>query len=232
MSGRSASGASSGCRRAARRCGERQARSVEMRAYLCRSMHCGAALDPGRRGASTRAEGQQAGYAEALARDSRDRRSNGRRARRGGMRNWTKPTRTCLPADLLICHEFRARLEDVRMITVDGDSTDPLLSSRCHILINVSTQSPMPPGVDGRKYSAGRFAPALVGLQYPQWPCITARSSARGRLGSTVSVGRSVRLWPVANRSDGRHVSLSSAWRSIALVPKARGKARGLSLLP
>ena len=31
------------------------------------------------------------------------------------MRNWTKPTRTCLPADLLICHEFRARLEDVRM---------------------------------------------------------------------------------------------------------------------
>ena len=114
------------------------------------------------------------------------------------MRNWTKPTRTCLPADLLICHEFRARLEDVRMITVDGDSTGPLLSSRCHILINVSTQSPMPPGVDGRKYSAAR----------------------------------SVRLWPVANRSDGRHVSLSSAWRSIALVPKARGKARGLSLLP
>ena len=39
------------------------------------------------------------------------------------------------------------------MITVDGDSTEPLLSSRCHILINVSTQSPMPPGVDGRKYS-------------------------------------------------------------------------------
>ena len=51
------------------------------------------------------------------------------------MRNWTKPTRTCLPADLLICHEFRARLEDVRMITVDGDSTEPLLPSGCHILM-------------------------------------------------------------------------------------------------
>ena len=60
------------------------------------------------------------------------------------MKNWTKPTRTCLPADLLICHEFRARLEDVRMITVDGDSTEPLLPSGCHILINVSTQSPVP----------------------------------------------------------------------------------------
>ena len=60
------------------------------------------------------------------------------------MRNWTKPTRTCLPADLLICHEFRARLEDVRMITVDGDSTEPLLPSGCHILINVSTQRPVP----------------------------------------------------------------------------------------
>ena len=60
------------------------------------------------------------------------------------MRNWTKPTRTCLPADLLICHEFRARLEDVRMITVDGDSTEPLLPSGCHILIYVSTQSPVP----------------------------------------------------------------------------------------
>ena len=60
------------------------------------------------------------------------------------MRNWTKSTRTCLPADLLICHEFRARLEDVRMITVDGDSTEPLLLSGCHILINVSTQSPVP----------------------------------------------------------------------------------------
>ena len=197
-----------------------------MRAYLCRSMHCGAALDPGRRGASTRAEGQQAGYAEALARDSRERRSNGRRARRGGMRNWTKPTRTCLPADLLICHEFRARLEDVRMITVDGDSADPLLSRRCHILINVSTQSPMPPGVDGRKYSAGRFAPALVGLQYPQWPCMTARSSARGRLGSTASVGRSVRLWPVANRSDGRQVSLSRARQSTRAFTPSVGRLR------
>ena len=54
---------------------------------------------------------------------------------------------TWLFPDPLIRHEFRARPEDLRMITVDGDSMDPLLSSGDQILIDVSRQVPVPPGI-------------------------------------------------------------------------------------
>lgn len=50
-------------------------------------------------------------------------------------------------ADPLIRHEFRARPEDLQMITVDGDSMEPLLSSGDRILIDVSRQVPVPPGI-------------------------------------------------------------------------------------
>ena len=50
-------------------------------------------------------------------------------------------------ADPLIRHEFRAKPEDLRMITVDGDSMEPLLSSGDRILIDVSRRVPVPPGV-------------------------------------------------------------------------------------
>ena len=50
-------------------------------------------------------------------------------------------------ADPLIRHEFRARPEDLRMITVDGDSMEPLLSSGDRILIDVSQRVPAPPGI-------------------------------------------------------------------------------------
>ena len=54
---------------------------------------------------------------------------------------------TWLLADPLIRHEFRARPEDLRMITVDGDSMEPLFSSGDRILIDVSRQVPVPPGI-------------------------------------------------------------------------------------
>ena len=54
---------------------------------------------------------------------------------------------TWLFADPLIRHEFRAKPEDLRMITVDGDSMEPLLSSGDRILIDVSRKVPVPPGI-------------------------------------------------------------------------------------
>ena len=50
-------------------------------------------------------------------------------------------------ADPLIRHEFRAKPDDLRMITVDGDSMEPLLSSGDRIMIDVSRQVPSPPGI-------------------------------------------------------------------------------------
>ena len=54
---------------------------------------------------------------------------------------------TWLFADPLIRHEFRARPEDLRMITVDGDSMEPVLSSGDRVLIDVSLKVPVPPGI-------------------------------------------------------------------------------------
>ena len=50
-------------------------------------------------------------------------------------------------ADPLIRHEFRAKPDDCRMITVDGDSMEPLLSSGDRIMIDVSRNLPSPPGI-------------------------------------------------------------------------------------
>ena len=54
---------------------------------------------------------------------------------------------TWLLADPLIRHELQARPEDLRMITVAGDSMEPLFSSSDRILIDVSRQVPVPPGI-------------------------------------------------------------------------------------
>ena len=49
--------------------------------------------------------------------------------------------------DPVIRHEFRAQPADLRMITIDGDSMDPLLSSGDRILIDTSQRIPVPPGI-------------------------------------------------------------------------------------
>jgi phage repressor protein C with HTH and peptisase S24 domain len=49
--------------------------------------------------------------------------------------------------DPIIRHEFRSRPENLRMITIDGDSLDPVLASGDRILIDTSQRVPVPPGV-------------------------------------------------------------------------------------
>ena len=47
----------------------------------------------------------------------------------------------------MIRHEFRARTADLRIITIDGDSMEPLLASGDRVLIDISQQIPVPPGI-------------------------------------------------------------------------------------
>jgi len=54
---------------------------------------------------------------------------------------------TWLFPDPVIRHEFRARPEDLRIVTIDGDSMEPLLSSGDRILIDTSQRIPVPPGI-------------------------------------------------------------------------------------
>ena len=50
-------------------------------------------------------------------------------------------------AERLIRHEFQARPEELRMITVEGDSMEPLAASGDRLLIDVSRRVPVPPGI-------------------------------------------------------------------------------------
>ena len=54
---------------------------------------------------------------------------------------------TWLFPDPVIRHEFRARAGDLRMIMIDGDSMEPLLSSGDRILLDTSQRIPVPPGI-------------------------------------------------------------------------------------
>lgn len=54
---------------------------------------------------------------------------------------------TWLFPDPVIRHEFRARPECLRMITIDGDSMEPLLSTGDRILVDTSQRVPVPPGI-------------------------------------------------------------------------------------
>ena len=49
--------------------------------------------------------------------------------------------------DTIVRHEFRARAEDLHIITIDGDSMEPLLSSGDRILIDTAQRAPVPPGI-------------------------------------------------------------------------------------
>jgi phage repressor protein C with HTH and peptisase S24 domain len=54
---------------------------------------------------------------------------------------------TWLFPEAMVRHEFRAPPRELRMITVDGDSMEPLLSSGDRILIDTSQRVPVPPGI-------------------------------------------------------------------------------------
>jgi len=54
---------------------------------------------------------------------------------------------TWLFPDPVIRHEFRARAKDLHIVTIDGDSMEPLLGSGDRILIDTSQRVPVPPGI-------------------------------------------------------------------------------------
>jgi phage repressor protein C with HTH and peptisase S24 domain len=54
---------------------------------------------------------------------------------------------TWLLPEAIVRHEFRAPPNELRMITVDGDSMEPLLSSGDRILIDTSQRVPVLPGI-------------------------------------------------------------------------------------
>ena len=47
----------------------------------------------------------------------------------------------------LVRHEFQARPEELRMITLGGDSMEPLASRGDRLLIDISERDPVPPGI-------------------------------------------------------------------------------------
>jgi phage repressor protein C with HTH and peptisase S24 domain len=49
--------------------------------------------------------------------------------------------------DAMIRHEFRTRAGDLRIITIDGDSMEPVLSSGDRIMVDTSQRVPVPPGI-------------------------------------------------------------------------------------
>ena len=65
----------------------------------------------------------------------------------------------------LIRHEFRARPDDLRVLTIDGDSMEPLLGSGDRIMVDTSQRVPVPPGIFviwdgmGRSPSGSRTSP-------------------------------------------------------------------------
>ena len=54
---------------------------------------------------------------------------------------------TWLFPDDVIRHEFRARAEDLHIVTIDGDSMEPLLSCGDRIIVDTSRRVPAPPGI-------------------------------------------------------------------------------------
>ena len=83
---------------------------------------------------------------------------------------------TWLFADPLIRHEFRARPEDLRMITVDGDSMEPVLSSGDRILIDVSLKVPVPPGIFVIWDGMGLVAKRIEHLPHSEPPRVVLKS--------------------------------------------------------
>ena len=79
-------------------------------------------------------------------------------------------------ADPLIRHEFRARPEDLRMITVDGDSMEPLLSSGDRILIDVSQRVPVPPGLFVIWDGMGLVAKRIDHVPHSEPPTVVIKS--------------------------------------------------------
>lgn len=83
---------------------------------------------------------------------------------------------TWLLPEPLIRHELRAKPEDLRMITVDGDSMEPLLSSGDRILVDTNQRVPVPPGIFVIWDGMGLVAKRIEHVPSSDPPKITVRS--------------------------------------------------------
>ena len=79
--------------------------------------------------------------------------------------------------DRLIRHDFQARPEDLRMITVEGDSMEPLVSGGDQILIDISKTSPVPPGIFVIWDGMGLVAKRIEHVPQSDPPKVTLKSA-------------------------------------------------------
>jgi phage repressor protein C with HTH and peptisase S24 domain len=83
---------------------------------------------------------------------------------------------TWLFPDAVIRHEFRARAEDLHIITIDGDSMEPLLSSGDRIMVDTSQRVPVPPGIFVIWDGMGVVAKRVEHLPHSDPPKVTIKS--------------------------------------------------------
>ncbi|MGE3743830.1 MAG: helix-turn-helix transcriptional regulator [Geminicoccaceae bacterium] len=83
---------------------------------------------------------------------------------------------TWLFPDLVIRHEFRARAADLHIVTIDGDSMEPLLSSGDRILVDTSQRVPVPPGIFVIWDGLGIVAKRIEHIPHSEPPKIVIKS--------------------------------------------------------
>ena len=95
----------------------------------------------------------------------------------GAMNEGLEETRdTWLFPDPVIRHEFRARPTDLRMITLDGDSMEPLLAGGDRILVDTSQRVPVPPGIFVIWDGMGLVAKRIEHVPHSEPPKVVIRS--------------------------------------------------------
>jgi len=83
---------------------------------------------------------------------------------------------TWLFPDLVVRHEFRARATDLHIVTIDGDSMEPLLSSGDRILVDTSQRVPVPPGIFVIWDGLGIVAKRIEHIPHSEPPKIVIKS--------------------------------------------------------
>jgi len=63
------------------------------------------------------------------------------------MRRCWKSRETWYFPDAIFQHEFRARPDELRMITIDGDSMEPVLGCGDRIILDTNQPVPVTPGI-------------------------------------------------------------------------------------
>ena len=77
----------------------------------------------------------------------------------------------------LIRHEFQARPEELRMITVEGDSMDPVASSGDRILIDINERDTVPPAIFVISGCVGQVTKRIEHVPHSNPPRMMLKSS-------------------------------------------------------